>query len=591
MTLEQYTALAIAVAMLALFIWDRWRYDVVAVLALLAAVLTGVVPNDKAFHGFSHPVIIIIASVLIVSKAIARSGVLDAPLRRLLRRATTPSLQIGILTACVTFLSAFVKNVGTLGIFMPIAIQTARHSGHSPSMYLMPLAFGSLIGGTITLVGTSPNLLISAIRQQESGTPFAMFDFAAVGFPLSCLAVVFLAFAWRLLPQDRVGGAAEEHKFEIKRYLTELRVAPGSNLIDKTVGALEDLEDGNLIVTAIIREGGHHYIPSRNWQLFEGDILAVQASSEVVKTAISKGRLILVGADGLEHLEEDLGDMEFVEAVVGPDSVLVGETAWTVRLRRRYMVNLLAVSRGDESIRGRLYAHRLEVGDVVLLQGFQKTINTTLSELGCLPLADRNLNLDVNRWRWLPVAILTVAMVAMVLKLVSVEVAFFAAAVLVVITSQITLKTAYSAIEGPVIVMLGALIPVGEALKDTGVTDVLAQHLAVFAALLPGSLALALMLMVSMLVTPILHHAPAVLVMGPIAAVVAKNLGFNADPFLMAVALGAACDFLTPIGHQNNLLVMRPGGYRFSDYWRLGLPLSIMIVLVGTPLIMLAWPL
>lgn len=590
MTMLQWTALLIALAMLTMFVWGRWRYDVVAMMALLAALLVGVVPADRAFHGFAHPVIAIIVSVLIVSKAIARSGLLDAAMQRLLRGATTPSMQIGVLTACVTLLSALVKNVGTLGIFMPVAIQTARRSGNSPSIYLMPLAFGSLIGGTITLVGTSPNLLISVIRESHTGKPYAMFDFSPVGLPLALVAIAFLSVAWRLLPRDRSGSSSDEEQFEIEHYLTELRLAKGSSLVGKSVAHIEDIDQGNLVVTAIIREGGHHYIPSRNWEVFEDDVLIVQGAPEVLKKILAKG-LELVGSGKIESLKDELGDMDTVEAVVSADSLLLDESAESLRLRHRYEVNLLAVSRAGQPIRGRLHAHRFEVGDIVLLQGFQKSLPTTVAELGCLPLADRNLGIDRRRSGIIPIAILTVAMMLMVLHIIPVHVAFFGAAVLVVLLRQITLKTAYSSIEGPVIVMLGCLIPVGEALKDTGVTDVLAQYLAVGAGRLPGYLAVALFLTVSMLVTPILHHAPAVLVMGPIAAVVAKTLGYSPDPFLMAVALGAACDFLTPIGHQNNLLVMGPGGYRFGDYWRLGLPLSIMVVVIGTPLILRAWPL
>ena len=255
------------------------------------------------------------------------------------------------------------------------------------------------------------------------------------------------------------------------------------------------------------------------------------------------------------------------------------------------ILRALAISRAGHQIFDRLQSHRFEVGDVVLLQGFQKTMNATLAELGCLPLADRNLGIGRKRNGAISLTILAVALLLMIAKVIPAHVAFFGAAVLIVLTQQITLKTAYSAVEGPVIVMLGALIPVGEALKDTGVTELLGQYLAVAAALLPGALAVGLILLVAMLVTPVLHHAPAVLVMGPVAAVVAKQLGYSADPFLMAVALGAACDFLTPIGHQNNLLVMGPGGYRFGDYWRLGLPLSVMVLVVGTPLILWAWPL
>ena len=592
MTLLQIEALSITVAMFGLFVWDRWRYDVVAVSILLAALLLGVVDPNKAFHGFEHPVIIIIASVLVISKAIARSGVLDGTMRRLLRDAKSTTSQVAILTACVSFLSAVVKNVGTLGIFMPLAVQTARKSGRSPSLYLMPLAFGSLIGGTITLIGTSPNLLVSAIREGQSGAPFQMFDFAFVGVPLTLIAIGFLAFAWRLLPSDREPGASDEKRFRIERYMTELRIPKGSSMVGKTVGDLESIDDeGNIIVTAIIREGDHHYIPSRSWPLYEGDILVMQGGSEAVSGLTSKAKLDLAGSGEIGSLDEQLDDMEVVEAIVGADSILIGESAESSRLRYHYETNLIAISRAGRRIPHRLQLHRFEVGDVVLLQGFQRAIYATLAELGCLPLADRNLGIGRKRNGGISIAILGVAMLLMIAKLVPAHVAFFGAAVLMVLTQQISLKTTYAAIEGPVIVMLGALIPVGEALQETGVTHVLGQHLAVAAEFLPGALAVALLLLVAMLVTPILHHAPAVLVMGPIAAVVAKKLGYSADPFLMAVALGAACDFLTPIGHQNNLLVMGPGGYRFGDYWRLGLPLSIMVLVVGTPLILWAWPL
>ncbi len=591
MSMVQWEAVVIAAAMLGLFVWGRWRYDVVAVMALLAATLTGVVPSDKAFHGFAHPVIAIIASVLVVSRAISRSGALDQAMRLLLRKATTPTLQIGILAVCVAFLSAIIKNVGTLGIFMPIAIQTARNSGHPTSIYLMPLAFASLIGGTMTLIGTSPNLLVSAIRQDQTGKPFAMFDFAPVGLPLTCLAVAFLAVAWRLLPKDRVGRASDEEKFEIERYVSELHVPPGSSLIGKTVGELEERVEGDLIVTTIIREGGHHYIPSRGWRLFADDILIVRSRPEVLKGVLDKGGVELEGSDKIESLQKELDDLDSVEAIVGADSILIDASAESLRLRQRYGLNLLAVSRGDEMVRGRVQTHRFDVGDIVLLQGYQKGLAGTLAEIGCLPLADRNLGFGRKRNGLVSIGILVIAMILLILHVVPVQIAFFGAAAAVILAKQITLKTAYASIEGPVIVMLGALIPVGESLKDTGVTDVLASYLSVAAAYLPGYLAVALILTVSMLITPILHHAPAVLVMGPIAGVVATKLGYNADPFLMAVALGAACDFLTPIGHQNNLLVMGPGGYQFGDYWRLGLPLSLLVVVLGTPLILLAWPL
>jgi len=591
LTFLQLASFGLIIVMLALFMWDRWRYDLVAVVVLLAATLIGVVSADKAFSGFSNPVIVIIASVLVVSKAISSSGILDQLMKKVLKDVKSPSIQIGVLTACVTFLSAFVKNVGTLGIFMPIAIQVARRSNRSPSIYLMPLAFGSLIGGTITLTGTSPNLLISTVREGLGQKPFGLFDFAWVGFPLACLAVVFLAIGWRLLPRDRQGAPSADQKFDIEKYTTELRIKEDSPLVGKTVSDLEHLGDNVVLVRAITREGGHSYIPHRHWTLFAGDVVSIQADPASIKTLTDQGRLALVGAEELDRDEDERDDLGVVEAILGPESILIGHTPQSIQLRQHYDVNLLAVSRAGANRHTRLQNHRFAVGDVVALQGWQKELSGTLKELGCLPLVDRGLALGELRRGIIPLAVLAVAMVLISMHMVTVAVGFFGAAVLVVLWKQISLKEAYEAIDGPVIVMLAALLPVGHGLEDTGATKVMGQWIAEASTQLPGYGALALMIAVSMVLTPFLHHAAAVLVLGPVAAVVATTLGYNTDPFLMAVALGCACDFLTPIGHQNNLLVMGPGGYKFSDYWRLGLPLSIIVVAAGTFLIMTVWPL
>ena len=587
---NQIEAFIIVGAMLALFVWDRLRYDLVAALALLAAMLTGIVPAAKAFEGFSNQVIIIIASVLVVSRAIARSGVIDAMLRRIMTRITSPSAQIGILSACVTFLSAFMKNVGTLGIFIPIAIQTAGRSRRSASIYLMPLAFGSLIGGTITLIGTSPNLLISTVRQEIEGKPFRLFDFVPVGLPLSVMALGFLVVGWRLIPQ-RNGQRPAEDAFDIDRYTSELLVTEGSPLIGQTVSVLEAMGEGDLTVAAVIRGGRQRAMPPAHWEFVSGDVVAVQADPALLKKLADEAKLDVAGAEHLDVSTRQKEDVIVVEAVVTDGSLLVDRTASALHLRQRFDVNLLAVSRAGEQVGERLHRLRFRAGDVVALQGWEQDLPATLAELGCLPLADRRLMLGRKRTGLWSLAILVVAMILVAVNVIPVVTAFFGSAVLVVLTRQITLKDAYDAIEWPVIIMLGCLIPVGEALKETGGTEHLSHALSMAAQFIPAWATLGMVLATAMLVTPLLHHAAAVLVLGPVAASVAHNLGFNPDAFLMAVALGCSCDFLTPIGHQNNTLVMGPGGYRFSDYWRLGLPLSILVVLVGTPLILAVWPL
>jgi di/tricarboxylate transporter len=591
--LHRIEALTIVAGMLVLFASDRVRYDLVAAVCLCAAVLTGVVPADKAFSGFSNPVIIIIASVLAISRAVAASGVVEVWMRRALRRLNSTTLQVGALTAAVTLLSAFVMNVGALGVFMPVAIQAAERRNRPVSRYLMPLAFGSLIGGTITQIGTSPNILISAVRQQVTGQPYALFDFTSVGLPLSVLSVVFLSVGWRLLPANRRGQPGAERRFAIEDYTSEALLPESSPLVGRTVGELEALSEGEVAVAAIVREHGQRYVPRGHWTLFAGDILALHGDPTALPTLIDQAHLQLLGAEELDklhrHSKED--DLEAVEAVVAPDSLLIGRTTQGLQLRRTYQVNLLALSRSGRRSAEPLRQQRFAAGDIVVLQGHTSQLAEAMARLGLLPLAERNLTVGRPRWRYLPLAILAAALVLVAFKLLNVEVGFFLAATLIVLLRTIPVREAYDAIDWPIIVMLACLIPVGESLRDTGAAGLLAEGLTVLATHLSGMLAVGLMLVVAMLVTPFLHHAAAVLVLGPVAAAVARNLGYAPDAFLMAVAFGAACDFLTPIGHQNSALVMRPAGYRFGDYWRLGLPLTVLVAVFGTWLIVWSWPL
>jgi len=590
LTLPQSEAFAILAAMLALFASDRLRYDLVGGLALIAAALTGIVPPDKVFEGFSNPVIIIIASVLVLSRTIELSGVVEAVIRRIIGNTTSTSVQLGVLTASVAGLSAFMKNVGTLGIFMPIAIQTAERSKRPPSQYLMPLAFGSLVGGTMTLIGTGPNLLISTVRQELEGKPFRLFDFSPVGVPLTIVGVLFLSVGWRLIPKNRP-RPGQDPQMSIETYTSEVTIPPKSWLAGKTVQDLEEMSDGEAAVTSIVRKDGHRYIANGRTQLIPGEVIVLQIDPAALQPLLDRTGLNLYSAEEAKEFLVKDDPVESVEAIVTADSPIIGQSPQSLRIRRRFETSILAISRGGQTIRTRVQQTTFEAGDIIVIQGQQKTLADTLVQLGCVPLAGQGRKLGGRRRGLLPIGILLAVMILVSVRAVSADVAFFGAAVLVVLLNLITPKQAYEAIDWPVIVMLGSLIPVGEALKLTGASGLIADGLTRVAMHLPDSLALGLVLIVSMLVTPFLHHAAAVLVMGPVAFTLAHNLGYQPDAFLMAVALGASSDFLSPIGHQNNALVMGPGGYRFGDYWRLGLPLSILVAVLGTILIRMAWPL
>ncbi|HWV44373.1 SLC13 family permease [Pseudorhodoplanes sp.] len=590
MTTQQILAFAILIAMMALFVWGRLRFDMVAVLALLAGLAAGIVPYDKAFSGFSDDIVIIVASALVVSAAVARSGVIETALRPIAPWLNTPTIQVFVLTAVVAALSGFVKNIGALAMMMPVAFQLARKTNTPPSAMLMPMAFASLLGGIVTLVGTSPNIIVSRVREEIIGAPFGMFDFTPVGALLAIGGVAFLAFGWRLLP-ERKGAATMDAAFNLEGYSTEVLIPDESELDGKTVKDLEALGDGEVEVVAILGQRARQSQPSPTTTLHGGDTLILRGEPGALERVVGSAKLQLGSDPVRKEPDTPSDDIGIMEAIVTPDSPLVGNTAARMRLYDQYRVDLLAVSRAGRRISRQLRSIRFLEGDVILLRGDLNAMPETLGELRLLPLAERGLALGQGRRGYIPVIILAVAMLSVALHLVPVAIAFFAAAALIVLLKAISLREAYDAIEWPILVMLAALIPLSDSLRTTGGTDVIAGWLSAAAGALPPLGTLALIMLAALAVTPFLNNAATVLVMGPIAATFASNLGLSPDPFLMAVAIGAACDFLTPIGHQSNTLVMGAGGYRFTDYWKLGLPLSIYVVLAGVPLIALFWPL
>lgn len=590
LTLPQIFAFAILIGMMVAFAWGQLRYDLVALLGLLAAVLTGIVPYDKAFSGFSDDIVFIVASALVVSTAVARSGVIERIVRPLAPYLTRTATQVIALTATVTVLSAFVKNIGALAMMMPVAFQLARRNDTPVSALLMPMSFGALLGGIVTLVGTSPNIIVARVREELTGEPFGMFDFAPVGVGIAAAGLAFLAFGYRLLPRGRKGAATIDAAFKLEGYTTEVIVPEGSALDGETIATLRRVGENEVDVPMLLRNHRRRYDPPEDATLKEGDILLLQGEPDVLHRVVGEAKLRLVRDEKDQEVDAPADDIGVMEAVVTQDSVLVDRTPAQVRLYEHYQVNLLAVSRRGERVTHRMRSVKFQPGDVLVLQGNLNTMPEALGELRCLPLAARDLRLGRGRHSLLPLLILIGTMALVSLHVLPVAIAFFAAAVLMLVVRALTLREVYETMEWPILVLLGALIPVSDALRTTGGTDLIAGSLSRVADTLPPHGALALVMLAAMATTPFLNNAATVLVMGPIAAGFAGKLGYRPDPFLMAVAIGAACDFLTPIGHQCNTLVMGPGGYRFGDYWRLGLPLSVIVVVVGVPLIAIFWP-
>jgi di/tricarboxylate transporter len=591
-TLQQALSLSLLGLLLVLFVWDRYRFDIVALLALLAAVACGIVPMHKAFSGFSNPLLPLIASALIVSNAVGKSGVIDAFVRYLRPVMRSPGLQVSVLSGTVAVLSALVKNIGALAIFLPVAMQVARRNKRSVSEFLMPMSFASLVGGMMTLIGTSPNLIASSVRQELVGKPYAMFDFLPVGFGITVIGIIFLSVGWRLVPVRNKGQDTADMPFRIEDYISETRLPEKSPLVGKTVADLEALGEGAVSVVSIIREGNRRYTPSRHWQLFADDILVLESDPHDLHALVESASLALIGPKQEETGEKKpAAETIATEAVITAGSPMIGLSSAQIRLRERYGISLLAVSRGGRRSTARLGRMNFREGDVVVFQGVDEDMNDALASLGALPLAQRNLQLGKPRKAVLTVLILLAAIGVSAADLVPPEIAFTAGAVLIVLLRISSATEIYRAVDWPILILLGALIPIGEGMRATGTTDLIAGWLKPASAVMPVPVTLGMILVITMLLTPLVHHAAAVLVMGPVAASLAGGLGLQIDPFLMAVAVGASCDFLSPIGHQCNTLVMGPGGYRFSDYWHLGLPLSALVAICGVPLILMVWPL
>jgi di/tricarboxylate transporter len=590
LTLEQGLSFAVLGLTMALFIWGRLRYDMVAVVGLLAGILAGVVPLEDAFSGFSDDIVIIVGSALVVSAAVARSGVIERTLKTVAPNLRNFHAQLVLLIATVAVMSGFVKNIGALAIMMPIAFQMAKRSGASISCYLMPMAFASLLGGLVTMVGTSPNIIVASMRERITGEPFSMFDFTPVGLALAAAGIVFLSFGYRLLPGGQTPAVSMGDALDVHAYITEARVPSGSSAEGKTAIELAQGDEENVSITSVLRQGRAERAAAQETVLQEGDIVLLEGAPEALERTIATHELELEGQHRDFEAPSADDEVGVIEAVVATGSTLVGRAAGRLELHKYYGINLLAVSRSGIHFTERLRDIRLRAGDVIVLQGVLAQFPVRLQELGCLPLAEREVRLGKLSRSILPILILAVAMALTAVGAIPVEIAFFGAATVTVLVGALPLREAYAAIDWPILVMLAALIPVSASLQETGATDLLAAGLSDMARGLPTLGALALIMVAAMAVTPFLNNAATVLVMAPIAAGFASALDYRPEAFLMAVAIGAACDFLTPIGHQCNTLVMGPGGYRFGDYWRLGLPLSILVIVLGVPLIAVVWP-
>lgn len=594
MTSDQAIVFTVLALTLGLFVWGRWRYDLVAMLALVAVLVTGVLDVERAFDGFAHPAVITVAAVLVISRALQQAGLVDVIVRVLAPLKGRPTAQVIVQTSVVALLSAFMNNVGALALMLPVALRQAYRDGYSPAVALMPLAFGSILGGLVTLIGTPPNLLVSSFRAREVGEPFGMFAFAPVGGAVAVAGVAFVALlGWRLLPRDRRTAPDPEKVFDVGEYVTELRVPDDSELDGSRVSEVEALvgEDEEAVVVAIVRGESRRLSPKPYAQVAAGDVLVVEADTAAIKALLGASDLAL--EEERETRREDLGDDEVTvqEVIVPPSSRIVGRSSASLRLRTVYGVNILAIARHGARLERRLSRVEFQAGDVLLVQGPSGGVADVVREYGLLPLAERDLGIVKPRRLILATGTFAAAIVAVMTGVLAVHVAFAIAAVALTLFGVLQRDEPYEAIDWPVIVLLAAMIPVGTALEATGGTALIARWLEGSVGGLGPLWVLVTLMVATMMLSDVVNNNATAVLMAPLAIDLASRLGVSSDPMLMAVAIGASCAFLTPIGHQSNTLVLKPGGYRFSDYWRMGLPLEVVIVAVSVPLIVVVWPL
>lgn len=620
MTQPQWMILTILAATLCLFLYGRWRHDIVAATALLATILVGLVPADEAFTGFAHPAVITVACVLILSSALLQTGVVDMLAERLLPTEAGPTLTIAALVTLSAVLSSFMNNVGALALLMPVALQIAQRLGLAPGKILMPLAFGTILGGMTTLIGTPSNLIVSDFRNRIGDGAFDMFAFTPVGVTVAACGVLFVALiGWRIVPARERAGA---DSFDTGVYLTEARIAPNSKAIGMTLHQAEaELEGADAQIISLVRNEIRLTVPHTAGSLREDDLVLIEADPETLAKALDSLGLVFgetqPDADddttaGKDHNNNDVtdnktkeqaekekkiersiqfDDAELVELVVLPGSSLLSRSASDLNLRERFGINLLAISRQGSRIQSRVRHTALRHGDVLLTQGPADLISEFAANAGCAPLATRALRAPDRKKMIMASMAMAIAIGITAFNILPAAISFLLGVVLLMLLRVLPLRKLYEAVDWPVIVLLAALLPVAQATESTGAAKLIAELLMDDVAQGNTIAALTVVLLATMFMSDVINNAATAAIMCPIAIGSAAQLNVSADPFLMAVAIGASAAFLTPIGHQNNTLILGPGGFRFGDYWRMGLPLEIVVTLIAIPMLLLVWPL
>jgi di/tricarboxylate transporter len=594
MTTPQIILFVLLLLVFVFLIWGRWRYDLVAFAALVVALIFGVVPTDQAFSGFGHPATVIVALVLVVSRALSNSGVVEWIGRFAVSTARSLAMHIGIMSGIAAALSAVMNNVAALALLMPVDLEAAAKARRSPALTLMPLSFASILGGMITLIGTPPNIIIAAYRAESLGDPYAMFDFAPVGIVCTIAGVFFVTLiGWRLIPEARSEYDSGKDLFHLADYVSEVEVSEGSPIIGQRVRDLDDVAaEHEISIIGLIRNGRRSPGMARRVAIAGGDLLVIEAAPDDIDKFVGALKLKYIRPTGKdEAIAGDEHDLHLMEVVVPIGARIENRTAQRLRLLADQDVTLLGISRQGRRFRESVRNLPVQAGDTLLLIGPAERLGHVVNWLGCLPLAERGLKVMQRGKALLTISIFAIAVLLASIGVLELPVALAAAVTAFVALKIVPLRELYESVEWPVVVLLGSMIPIGTALEATGGTGLIASGIVALADGFSPAIVLILLMVITMSLSDVMNNTATAVIAAPVAVQIADALSVSPDPFLMAVAVAASCAFLTPIGHKNNTLILGPGGYRFGDYWRMGLPLEIIIIVVAVPTILFVWPL
>ncbi|MDG1376357.1 MAG: SLC13 family permease [Yoonia sp.] len=588
---DQTMIIGIFVVLFVLLVWGRIRYDLVAFGALVLASILGLVPKEDVFSGFVHSAVAIIALVLIVSRALVGSGAIEKLAARLLDSERPLPLHIAVMAIVSAGLSAVINNVAALALLMPLDIDTATKAKRAVSLSLMPLSFATILGGMITLIGTPPNIVIAAYRQDALGEPFGMFDFAPVGLTVSIVGIAFVALVgWRFLP-TREGAAEQETAFAEGRYIAELRVSEKSSEDTANVAGLYPLADEHDVhILGLVRGGKRLPGYAARQDIRPGDFVVVEGEPKAIETFMGKTVLEFSGSE--KHSGGvTSGGLTLTEAIVPEGARIAGRTARGLKLLYLHSVTLLGVSRNGTRFTDRVRLLPIKPGDVLLLLGEADRNAAAAAFFWVLPLEGRQTPMVQRSKAGMSIAIFLGAIAAAVVGWVSLPVALSAAVIALIAVGLVSGNEVYGSVEWKVIVLLASLIPLAEAFEKSGGAELIATRILSITEGFPVWVSLLALMVVTMTLSDFLNNVATALIAAPIAIGMAAATNTDLDAWLMAVAVAASCAFLTPIGHKNNTIILGPGGYRFGDYWRMGLLLEVIVVAVGLPTILLVWPL